>query len=128
MVLKMHQVLEFQSLYNEIKNQKMSIKTAYKFSKLASKLDAEIKFYQTKMQEILQKYGEKDEEGNFKLTENKEGIILKQEDIHKCQEETEELHNLEVEILGISFSLDELEGLDVTIQEMNVIMSLLEER
>ena len=59
MILKMYQILEFQSLYNEIKDEKMSVKTAYKFSKLVFEFNSEIKFYQNKLQEILQKYGEK---------------------------------------------------------------------
>ena len=73
MTIKMHQILEFQLFYDKIKEKEMSIKTAYKFSKLISRLDTEIKFYQKKFQSILEKYGEKDEKGNFKLTEDKKG-------------------------------------------------------
>lgn len=126
MILKMYQILEFQSLYNEIKDEKMSVKTAYKFSKLVFEFNSEIKFYQNKLQEILQKYGEKDEGGNFKLTENKEGVMVKQENIAQCQIETRELHDLDIKIPDISFTLDELENLNITIQQMNIIMPFFE--
>lgn len=127
MTIKMFQLLEFQSFYNEIKDKKMPLKTAYKFSKLLSKLDNEINFYQEKLQQILSKYGKKDKNGEFLLTEDKKGIQIKEDEVQNCQKEMEELHNLDIEISGITFSLDELEVLDMTIGEMNIIMPLIEE-
>ncbi len=128
MTIKMHQILEFQLFYDKIKEKEMSIKTAYKFSKLISRLDTEIKFYQRKFQSILEKYGEKDEKGNFKLTEDKKGVVIKQENLLVCQKEIEELHNLDIEISEVDFTLDELDSLNVTIQEMNIMMPFIKER
>lgn len=127
MTIKMHQILEFQLFYDKIKEKEMSIKTAYKFSKLISRLDTEIKFYQKKFQSILEKYGEKDEKGNFKLTEDKKGVVIKQENLLVCQKEVEELHNLDIEISEADFTLDELDSLNVTIQEMNIMMPFIKE-
>lgn len=127
MTIKMYQILEFQFFYDKIKEKEMSIKTAYKFSKLVLRLDTEIKFYQKKFQSILEKYGEKDEKGNFKLTEDKKGVVIKQENLLACQKEVEELHNLDIEISGADFTLDELDSLNVTIQEMNTMMPFIKE-
>lgn len=127
MTIKMYQILEFQFFYDKIKEKEMSIKTAYKFSKLVSRLDTEIKFYEKKFQSILEKYGEKDEKGNFKLTEDKKGVVIKQEDLLACQKEVEELHSLDIEISGADFTLDELDSLNVTIQEMNTMMPFIKE-
>lgn len=127
MMMKMAQILEFKSFYNGIKDTQLPIKTAYKFSKLIRKLDEEIKFYQTQFQHIIEKYGEKDENGKFKLTEDKQGVSVKQENIEACQKELSELHNLDIEISDISFNLDELASLNMTIEQMSIIMSLIEE-
>lgn len=127
MTIKMHQILEFQFFYDKIKEKEMSIKTAYKFSKLISRLDTEIKFYQKKFQSILEKYGEKDKDGNFKLTEDKKGVVIKQENLIVCQKEVEELHNLDIEISEVDFTLDELDSLNVTIQDMNIIIPFMKE-
>ena len=96
MVMKMTQILEFKSFYNKVKDTQLPIKTAYKFSKLIGKLDEEIKFFQTQFQHIVEKYGEKDENGKFKLTEDEQGVVIKQENLLACQKEIEELHNLDI--------------------------------
>ncbi|MBQ4060589.1 MAG: hypothetical protein IJD46_01055 [Bacilli bacterium] len=127
MIVKMYQVLEFENFYNKIKDIKMPIKLAYKFSKLMREIDNERFFYQNKLQSIIEAYGEKDNDGNFVLTQDKSGVQIKKEDLEKCQKEVMELSNLDVEINGIEISINELENFELTLQDMNILMGFIKE-
>ena len=127
MKIKMYQILEFENIYNKLKDEKMSVKTAYKFSKLTREIENERFFYQTKLQSIIETYGEKDDEGNFVLTEDKNGVQIKKGEIEKCQREVAELTNLDVEINGIEISIEELESFELTLQDMEILMPFIKE-
>lgn len=127
MKVKMYQILEFENLYNKIKDVKMSVKTAYKLSKLSREIDNERIFYQTKLQSIIDAYGERDTEGNFILTQDKTGVQIKKADLEKCQKEIMELSNLDIEITGIEISIDELENFELTLSDMHILMLFIEE-
>ena len=127
MKIKMYQILEFENIYNKLKDEKMSVKTAYKFSKLTREIENERFFYQTKLQSIIETYGEKDDEGNFVLTEDKNGVQIKKGEIEKCQREVAELTNLDVEINGIEISIEELENFELTLQDIEILVPFIKE-
>lgn len=127
MIVKMYQILDFENFYNKIKDTKMSVKTAYKFSKLIREIDNERLFYQTRLQSIIDTYGEKDDEGNFVLTQDKTGVQIKKAELEKCQKEIIELSNLETEINGIEISIEEIENFDLTLLDMNILMPFIKE-
>lgn len=127
MMVKMYQILEFENFYNKIKDVKMSIKTAYKFSKLMREIDNERTFYQTKLQFIIDTYGERDNEGNFVLTQDKNGVQIKKTELEKCQKELTELSNLDIEINGVEISIEELENFELTLQDLNILMPFIKE-
>lgn len=127
MKIKMYQILEFENFYNKIKDVKMPIKTAYKFSKLLREIDNEKLFYQTKLQSIIDTYGERDNDGKFILTQDGNGVQIKKAELEKCQKEIIELSNLEAEINGIEISIEELENFDLTIQDINILMPFIKE-
>lgn len=124
--MKMYEVLELQSLYNSISNTKMPLKTTYKFTRLMRLAEKEIEFYQTKFREIIEEYGVK-ENGELKLSEDGLSVLLIPGKEEECNQKVIELRSLEVPIEGITFTIEELEGIDVSIQELNCIMSLIEE-
>lgn len=125
--MKMFEVLELQNLYNSIANTKLPLKTTYKFTRLMKRAEEEIAFYQVKFQEIIEEFGEKDENGQYKMTEDGQSIVIIAGKEMECNSRLLELRNLEVEIEGITFSIEELEKLDVTITELNCLMSLIED-
>jgi hypothetical protein len=45
----------------------------------------------------------------------------------ECNNRINELRNLEIDINNIHFSLEELEGLNLTIMELSCIISLIED-
>ena len=125
--MKMYEVLELQNLYNSISNIKLPLKTAYKFTRLIRRAEEELAFYQQKFQEIIAEYGDKDENGQYKLTADNQSIAIIPGKELECNTKLLELRNLDVPIEGIKFSIEELEGIDVSISELSCLMSLIED-
>ena len=125
--MKIFKILDFMRLYNIIKDKAMSVKTAYKFHQLVEKLRPEQEFYESRLQQILAKYGQVDSEGNFIYTDNGAGIKIKEDMLADCQSEINELSSLEIDLPPIRFSLDELEGLDLPLSQLEVLFDFVEE-
>lgn len=124
--MKMYEVLELQNLYNSIANIKLPLKTTYKFTRLMKRAEEELAFYQEKFREIVEEYGVK-ENGQYKLTPDGQSIEIIPGKEVECNTKLAELRNLDVLIDGIKFSIEELEGIDVSISELSCLMSLIED-
>lgn len=68
---------------SKLTNLELPIKLSYAFSKNITKIDAELKAYNMEREKLLNKYGEKDEEGKLKLSEKGEVNILDRENFNK---------------------------------------------
>ena len=124
--MKMYEVLELQNLYNSIADIKLPLKTTYKFTRLMRRAEEEISFYQEKFREIVEEYGVK-ENGEYKLASDGQSIAIIPGKEVECNTKLAELRNLDVQIDGIKFSIEELEGIDVSISELSCLMSLIED-
>ena len=125
--MKMFEVLELQNLYNSIANTKLPLKTTYKFTRLMKRAEEEIAFYQTKFQEIIEEFGKKDENGQYQMSEDGQSIVVISGKEAECSSRLMELRNLDISIDGIKFTIEELEGIDVSIAELSCLMSLIED-
>ena len=124
--MKMYEVLDLQVLYNSIANIKMPLKTTYKFTRLMKRAEEEVAFYQEKFREIVEEYGVK-ENGEYKLTPDRTSIMIVPGKEAECNAKLNELRNLEVQIDNIKFSVEELEGIEVSVAELGCLMSLIED-
>ena len=124
--MKMYEVLDLQVLYKSIANTKLPLKTTYKFTRLMKRAEEEIVFYQEKFREIVEECGVK-ENGEYKLTPDGMSIEIIPGKEVDCNNKLAELRNLDVQIDGIKFSIEELEGIDVSISELSCLMSLIED-
>ena len=59
----MYEAIGYANLYAQIKDAKLPLKTAYKFSKLTRLLEKEINFYQEEFAKIIQTYAKKNADG-----------------------------------------------------------------
>ena len=124
--MKMFEILELQNLYNSIADIKLPLKTTYKFTRLMKRAEEELTFYQEKFREIVEEYGVK-ENGQYKLTPDGQSIAIIPGKEVECNTKLAELRNLDVLIDGIKFTIEELEGIDVSISELSCLMSLIED-
>lgn len=125
--MKMYEIIDFTNLYEKIKDDKMSLKTAYKFSRLMRQLEKEIGFYQTEFAKVLQTYAKKDSNGNVIIGDDGDSVEIIEGKEIECNTKILELRNLDVEVKDVHFALEELENLNLTISELSCILSLIED-
>ena len=124
--MKMYEILEFSKVYNSIKDEKMSIKTAYKLNKLIKKIEEENNFYNIKFHEIIEQYAEKNDQGEYQYIDEN-SIKIKEGKEQECYKKVSELQNLEIETPNITFSIEELGDINLTIDTVNMLMPFIEE-
>lgn len=127
MKIKMNQILNFQNFAVNIKDIKMPIKTAYKLNKIIQKVEEEFSFYQKTFQTILNDFGKKDENGNYIFTDSGDSIEIKDGMHNECIQKVSELENLEIDFDNITFSIQELENLDLTLSDLECLMPFIAE-
>ena len=127
MKLTLQSILNFPEFFPLTTTTRLPIKTAYKLSRLATAVEQEINFYRTKLREILAEYCQKDEEGNYIPTADGQGFRIIEGKEAECRKAMEELDTLEVELPDIMFDIEEFEGLELKISELNGIMPFIKE-
>lgn len=106
--------------------QKLSPKLSYKIMKFVSKIEVEETFYNTKLKEIIDKYGAKDSEGNLQTTEN--GVQIAEGKREECKNALAELDAVEVTPPDIQFSLDELSEIKLSAIDMFMLADFIAEK
>ena len=101
-----------------ILNKELPIKIAYKFSKLQKSLLEEYKIFQENKQKLIDKYGEKDEEGNLIIKDDK--IMILSQYLDAFNAEFSDFLEIEVEI---NFEPIKIEDLNIEITP-EVLMNL----
>lgn len=127
MKLQIQSILNFSQFFPHTTQTKLPIKTAYKISRLATAIEQEVSFYQTKFREIVEEYCLRDENGNFVPTADGQGFKIVEGKEAECNQAMFELHTLEVELPDITFDIDEFDGLELTISDLNGIMPFIKD-
>lgn len=113
-------------IFNQFAQTKLSAKLSYKIMKFCKSAAAEEEFYNKKKSEIIDTYAVKDENGQIAVTED--GMItIMQDKIAEANSALVELNSLEVEAPSVRFTLDELEGLELSVADMFALDAFIEE-
>ena len=102
--MKMYEALTLQNFYTSVQDKKMPIKTAYKLSRLAKRVEEELQFYQKEFARIVDEYALK-EDGQLIYSEDMTSIKIIPGKEDECSAKIMELKDLEVveniELLGM---------------------------
>ena len=126
MKLNITQILDIPQFYEKVKYQNLPFKISYKLSKLLREVEYHTNFYKENFKSLLDTYGKKDENGNFIPTFDNQGIQLVAETSDECYAKIEELRSLEIELPDIYFTLEEFEAIQMTPEEVNIIMPFIQ--
>jgi hypothetical protein len=126
MTLKMYQITDLPTFYTKIKSQKLPFKTSYQLTLLVSEAEKHINYYQEQFRNLLDEYGKKDEQGNLVPTADGQGILLTEETMNEAYAKLAELRELDVELPNTKFSLDDFGNIELSPEEMVVIMPFIE--
>ena len=104
------------------------VKISYAISKNISKLESDLKIYNSEREKIINKYCKKDEEGNLVIDESN-NYSIEEEYIDICNKELNELLDIEVDIDIHKYKLNDLLqcNLEVSPADLSLIDYMIEE-
>lgn len=123
----MYQIIDFPSFFEKVKSQKLPFKTSYRLTLLTQEVEKHINFYQEKFRELILEYSKKDENGNPVPTEDGSGVQLVEETMNEAYTKLSELRGLDVELPDVKFDIDSFGEVELSPEEMVVIMPFIEE-
>lgn len=124
--MKLNELLAARIVITSIAKEKISASLAYKFLKFLKDSDTEEVFYKSKLQEILNTFGDKDDNGNL-IPQGDNGIQIKSENQPECLKQIAELDSTEVVAPNIQFTIKELEELKLSVADMASIFSFVKD-
>lgn len=95
MIIKNEKLVNSIGVLSKLTNMELPIKLSYAFSKNITKIDRELTVYNKERQKLIEKYGEKDKEGNLKTKEDGTINIL---DIDSFNKDLKEILEIETEV------------------------------
>ena len=121
MLIKRKDCEFFANTVDKIKDKKFNIQTQYKILKLKKSMQEELDLTQDVILKACDEFWEKDEEGNI-ITTPEGAVKFKIDKEPELQQKLKEIDNTEIQVPDIYFTLDELEGLDLTLEELQIFM------
>lgn len=122
----MDQIIAFRNAGDLFGDYKLPLKVAYKLNKLKKAIEVEGEFYANKFQEIVNTYGQKDENGNIKFSEDGNQILIKDGMVEECNKALNDLQELTVEIDNCNLTIDDFgDDIQCTPEELEALMPFL---
>lgn len=126
MKLKFSDLQSFSDSYSEIKNEKMPINLAFQLSQISKAVSECMTFYQEKASHYFEQYAEKDGD-NYKLTPDKNGVMLKPETANEARQKFKELDSYEFPIEVKKIKLSSLNDLNLSPSTLTGLLPFIEE-
>lgn len=113
-------------IFTEAAQIKVSPKLAYKIMKFCKSAAEDEKFYIEKRNEIISNYVKRDAEGQI-ITDDNGLIIIMEDKILEVNQALEALDELEIEIPPITYTIEELEELKLSVADMFTLEEFIKE-
>lgn len=110
---------------NKISHSAMPAKTAYKISKLSNFLKDDANFYTERLSQIIEQYGEKDENGEPVISGN--GYKIQEDKTDECAAAIKELSGIEATAPDTKIYLSELDNVELSPDDIAAIYDFIEE-
>ena len=122
----MDQMLDFRNNADFFDAQVVPLKGAYKLNKIKKAIAKETEFYGEKFQEIVDKYAQKNENGEVVFSDDGGQILIQDGMVEECNKALDDLQNLEVEIDNCNLKLEDLGDIQCTPEQLEAIMPFME--
>lgn len=128
MNIKFQDIINFNINSQKLAKGELPLTCAYKLTKISKILAEEADFYQTEFFKIVDEYGEKDEKGNIKYSEDGTVVLIEPSKQKEAQEKINNLNNMEIEV-NIEPYLLEFSDFDpdkkITMEEMSSLLPFM---
>ena len=124
MIITRNDGLNFIRVVESIKTKSFDFQVQYKILKLKKAITEELRETDKFVTELAQKYGKKDEDGNL-ITHENGSIAIEENMKEEFIMEANKLDEMELQIPDIYFSEDEISGLGLTLEEVEIFMMFI---
>jgi len=115
--IKLSDVVNATETFNKIMQQSFKGSLAFKIARLARELDKEMQTFNEERQKIIQKYGNKDENGELIIDKNG-NVKFDNTKLEEINQEFNSLLETELEINADKLPMDSIDNFEITPQEM----------
>ena len=126
MTVTLNTIMGSTEVLQQLLNINFPARTAYKIARLLAEIEKEQEIVHKTRTQLIDKYGQKDENGKFILNEEK-NIQLKPDCVEKFNQELMELLETNIELTSPYLTLEELEIANFTPQQMYMLMPYIQE-
>ena len=126
MKITMSQAFALNSLCEKLSDQQLPLRLSYKIAKGLNLISTELDFYKKQYSLCLKAYAQQNSDGNFEMTDNG-NIKIKPGSEEECIQRLQELDSMEFELPNFEFTLEELDDLNFTINDMKVLSPFIKE-
>lgn len=120
MLINRQAIKEINSTIEKLAKRKFNIQTQYKFIKIKKAIQNEEQIYQEQLKLNCESFFEKDNNGQPII--NKDGAFkIKAECLNECYLLMSQMNSFQVQLPDIYFSLDELEGLNLPLEDLSIL-------
>jgi hypothetical protein len=123
--MKLGNIEKLYTVLKDFQEIDMPVKIAYKFSMLLNASETNYNFFIEKMRTILNKYAEKDENGQ--IINNEGTIPIQPNFLESAEKEVKDLHDIEIDMPNIKFTLEELESVSFKPSALRALVDFIEE-
>ena len=126
MLIKRKKIEKIMKIIDKLRDQNFNILTQYKFIQIAKALENEQDILQEQISSLIIDYGERDEQEHLIQDESK-GIKIKKEYLNECSQKIYDIYELNIQMPDIFFSFDELDSLNLTLGELELLEPFIKE-
>ena len=123
MKVKLIDLMQINQIFEKLYDKPLSVKTSYKLMKFAESTQKDIQFFKQNIADLIEKYGEKDKDGNLILVDD--NYKIEKDHINDFNTQYKEIQEVEAEIKSFKLSLDELKGVKLTPAELYIIKAFI---
>ena len=124
--MKINKLLKLNSTLQSLSSKELPLRASYSIAKFLSQTQSDIAFFNTRLASFLSTYSEKDEEGNFKYSEDNNGIVIDPALMDECAKEMQDINDFEVEIPELKIYYEDLEKIDISPEALMELMPYIQ--
>lgn len=123
--MKLYKLLRARKILGDHMHEQLPAPLAYKIMKFIKASENEGAFYNEKFNEIVNRYGEKNHDGKSEPNDGK--LHIDKSRAPQCEQEINELNEMEVDTPNIIFSISELDVLRFSVSDLFVLDDFISE-
>ena len=123
--LKMNDLLNATETLQKLSQKELKAKLALQISRILKEGEREIQNFNEVRTNLINKYGEKDSEGQL-VTDENDNCKIPNDQVDNFSKELNELVNMDIEINANKVKLDDLENIDFTPADMFALEPFIE--